>query len=150
MEKRVYYNRQTAGSAGFLPLQLPRFLFSNDTPAYMEIAKLSNNAKILYALFLDRLATNEMSINFLEKPWHNDEKLTVKLHGGYDERGNAYIYYGFSEMQNLLSVPIEELFEVMLELEDLSLIEVVEPENSADEYALNRIYPLSPALSATS
>ena len=148
MEKRVYYNRQTAGSAGFLPLQLPRFLFSADTPAYMELAKLSNNAKILYALFLDRLATNEMSINFLEKPWHNDEKLTVKLHGGYDERGNAYIYYGVSEMEEMLSV--SDVFEVMLELEDLSLIEVVEPENSADEYALNRIYPLSPALSATS
>jgi len=146
MEKRVYYNRQTAGSAGFSPLQLPRFLFSGDTPAYAELSQMTNDAKVLYALLLDRLSTNEMSINFLEKPWHNDEKLPVKLHGGYDEHGNAYVHYDFAEIKAHLNISIENALEVMTELEANGMVKIFLLENGVPL----KIYPLSPALSATS
>jgi hypothetical protein len=143
MDKRVYFNRQTAGSAGFLPLQIPRFLFSGDTTAYAKLARMSNNAKILYALLLDRLGTNDMSINFLEKPWHNDEKLMLNLHGGYDKRGNAYVYYDFFEIQKKLSLPnVEDALEVMVELEKYAMVEIIQP----NETEPPKFYPLAPAL----
>lgn len=145
MEKRVYYNRQTAGSAGFLPLQIPRFLFSSDTPAYSELSQMSNDAKMLYALLLDRLDTNDRSINFLEKPWHNDEKLSVKLHGGYDERGNAYVHFDFTEIMAQLTVPMTGAVSAVTELVKHTMIEVIMPESDTPM----KIYPLTPALTAT-
>ena len=144
MTKRMYYTRQTAGSAGFLPLQIPRFLVSNDTPAYAEIAKMSNNAKVLYSILLDRLNTNEMSVTFLENPWHNDEKLRVKLDGGYDERGYAYVYFQITEMQKQLGVSYDSVISTIEELLSHSLIEMVESKTGTGEPS--RIYPLTPAL----
>lgn len=145
MMKRVYYTRQTAGSAGFLPLQIPRFLVSNDTPAYAEIAKMSNDAKVLYSLLLDRLNTNEMSAAFLENPWHNDKRLTVKLHGGYDEQGNAYVHFSLAEMQEQLGLHLDSVVNVLMELVSQNMILIVE--QTADEP--RRIYPLTPALIPT-
>jgi hypothetical protein len=141
MSKRAYYNRQNAGSAGFSPLQIPRFMMSTDSPAYAEIAKMSNDAKVLYALLLDRLSLNDMSINFLENPWHNDEKMPVKLHGGYDERGNAYVHFQLTEMQTQLGVSYDSVLSAIEELLAHSMIEIIEAHTENGEPS--RIYPLT-------
>jgi hypothetical protein len=142
MDKRVYFNRQTAGSTGFFPLQIPRFLFSSDTPAYAELSKMSNNAKILYALMLDRLGANDMGINFLDNPWHNDKKLSVKLSGGYDEHGNAYVHYNLHEIMEHLSVQLDDALQAVGELQENVLVKIVSIENSLRL----KFYPLSLAL----
>lgn len=144
MSNRVYYNRQTAGSAGFMPLQMPRFMFSPDTPAYAELARMSSDAKVLYALMLDRLSTNEMSVAFLENPWHNDDKLPVKLEGGYDARGRAYVHFHLTEMQKQLNVSYERAINAIEELLSYALIEMIEVTTGTGEPC--RIYPLTPAL----
>jgi len=145
MIKRVYFKRQTAGSAGFSPLQIPRFLISTDTPAYAELSQMSNDAKVLYALFLDRLSANDMSITFLEKPWHNDRKLPVKLHGGYDEKGNAYVHYSLDEMMEQLALSPDKVLNALEALLVHSMIEIFEP-NTGEP---SRIYPLTLALTLT-
>ena len=140
MNNRDYYNRKTAGSAGFMSFEIPRFLISGESPAYAEISRISNNAKVLYALFLDRMNTNEMSTAFLEKPWHNDKNLTVKLHGGYDEQDRAYIHFNTAEIAEKLTLTKERATEVLAELEEHALVEILPPLG----YEPAKIYPLAP------
>ena len=140
MSKRVYFTKQTAGSAGFFPLQIPKFLVSGNTPAYAELSHMSSDAKILYALFLDRLSTNDMSVAFLqENPHHNNKNAPVKLDGGYDEQGNAYIHYHIEEIQTQLSLPLDSVLNALYELETHSMVQI--KEHKTDEP--RRIYPLT-------
>ena len=145
MSKRVYFSKKTAGSAGFFPLQIPRFLVVSDTPAYAELSRISNHAKILYALLLDRLSTNDMSVTFLENPWHNDKNLSVSLHGGYDEQGNAYVHFTTEELQEQLSLPPDGALKALEELESHALIQVL----AHSENEPRRIYPLTLAPTVT-
>ena len=139
MNKRVYFNKKTAGSAGFFPLQIPRFLVVSDSPAYAELSRISNHAKMLYALLLDRLSTNDMSVAFLENPWHKDKNMPVNLQGGYDEQGNAYVYFSAEDLQEQLSLSPDCVPKVLEELEAQALIQI----SSQAEGEPRRIYPLT-------
>jgi hypothetical protein len=142
LNNRIYFNRQTAGSAGYFPVQIPRFMVLNDKPEYAEIVRMSNDAKMLYALMLYRLSENDQSIAFLEKPLYKGVKEPVQLNGGYDEHGNAYIHFCVEAMQEQLALPKDSAVKALCELKEHSMILLTE--QSADEPY--KIYPLSPII----
>jgi len=96
--KRMRYTRQAIVTSAFL--QLPRFLYAGEFAGN----RISNNARNLYTLLLDR---HKISI---KNDWH-------------DESGEVYIYFKREEMEQQLGISERTVSKVMQELKDLSLVE---------------------------
>ena len=128
----VYYPRDTISVPSFF--RLPRQF------SYVpELYKLSSDAKLIYAIMLDRLC-----ISF-ENGW-------------FDETGRVYIYYTLDEVQRELNCRRQKAQHVLTELEKSGLIErhtqgqgkpsrtyvrqIVDVENSV-ENALERLRSLA-------
>ena len=77
MSNRIRYTRDNIISNKFL--QLPRFLLDH------ELAELTNDARVLYALLRDR---HEVSIK----------------NGWYDDNDEVYLHYRRDDMQSALHV----------------------------------------------
>jgi hypothetical protein len=92
------YTRQSVVIGTFY--QMPRFLtageFAGDT--------LSNNARVLYTLLLER------------------HKLSIK-NGWYDKNGDVYIYFKREEMEKRLGLSERTVVKVIQELKNLALVE---------------------------
>ncbi|MCL2604174.1 MAG: replication initiator protein A [Defluviitaleaceae bacterium] len=115
--KRMRYTRQAIISNTFL--QLPRFLFAGE----FENDKISNNARILYALLHDR------------------HRVSIKS-GWFDENGEAYIYFKREEMEKRLGLSERTVTKVMQELKDFQLVE----EKKQGMNRPNKIYLLAPII----
>jgi len=99
--------------------QMPRFL----TTGVFEGSKLSNNARILYTLLLDR------------------HKVSVK-NGWFDENGEVYIFYKKEEMEKHLGLSKVTVIKVMRELKELFLVK----EKKQGLNMPNKIYILFPVI----
>ena len=117
LNKRMRYTRQSIISNTFY--QMPRFLTAGEFAGN----NLSNNARILYVLLLDR------------------HKLSVK-NDWFDDNGEVYIYFKREEMESQLGLSERTISKVMQELKDLSLIE----EKKQGLNKPNKIYLLSPVI----
>ena len=115
--KRMRYTRQAIVTSAFL--QMPRFLYAGEFAGN----KISNNARNLYTLLLDR---HKISI---KNDWH-------------DESGEVYIYFKREEMEQQLGISERTVTKVMQELKDLSLVE----EKKQGLNKPNKIYLLSPLI----
>lgn len=112
MDNRVRYTRQNIISNSFY--QLPKFLFD------AEFNKLSNDARVLYALLRNR---HEISIR---NEW-------------YDENGEVYLYFKREDMQSILHLSGKTVTKAMKDLKDFRLLEEVRQGISKP----NKIYLLS-------
>lgn len=85
----------------FIPsfYRIPRPLFFHP-----ELLTLSNDAKLLYSLLLDRLSLS------MSSQW-------------FDELGRIYIYYTVSEVQFMLNCAKQKALQLLAELERAGLIE---------------------------
>jgi len=115
---RMRYTRQAIVTSAFL--QMPRFLYTGEFAGN----RISNNARNLYTLLLDR---HKISI---KNSWH-------------DENGEVYIYFKREEMEQQLGISERTVTKVMQELKDLSLVE----EKKQGLNKPNKIYLLSPIIS---
>ena len=95
MTDRAYYSIQTAIQNSFF--QMPKFLFEND------LASMSNDARVLYALLRDR---QELSI---KNRW-------------YDGDGNVYIYYKREDMGKTLNLSERTICKIVKELKSHGLM----------------------------
>ena len=102
--------------------QMPRFLTAGEFAG----DKLSNNARVLYTLLLER------------------HKLSVK-NGWHNENGEVFNYFKREEMQNQLGLSERTVLKVMHELINGSLVE----ETHQGLNMPNKIYLLSPAVGNT-
>jgi len=116
--KRMRYTRQAIVTSAFL--QMPRFLYAGEFAGN----RISNNARNLYTLLLDR------------------HKVSIK-NNWYDESGEVYIYFKREEMEQQLGISERTVTKVMQELKDLSLVE----EKKQGLNKPNKIYLLSPVIS---
>ena len=114
---RTRYTRQAIVTSAFL--QMPRFLYAGEFAGN----RISNNARNLYTLLLDR---HKISI---KNDWH-------------DESGEVYIYFKREEMEQQLGISERTVTKVMQELKDLSLVE----EKKQGLNKPNKIYLLSPVI----
>ena len=117
MTKRMRYTRQSIATNTFL--QMPRFLYAGEFAGN----RITNNARILYTLLLDR------------------HRLSIK-NGWFDHNGEAYIYFKREEMEHQLGISERTVSKVMQELKDLSLVE----EKKQGLNKPNKIYLLSPII----
>jgi|GEM_PF-1398502 len=115
--RRMRYTRQAIVTSAFL--QMPRFLYTGEFAGN----RISNNARSLYTLLLDR---HKISI---KNSWH-------------DENGEVYIYFKREEMEQQLGISERTVSKVMQELKDLSLVE----EKKQGLNKPNKIYLLSPVI----
>lgn len=92
-------NFTTQNASEFTFYRVPKALV--DEPRYRSV---STDAKLLYALLLDRLSLSLRS-------------------GWQDEQGNAYLYYAVATVQESLNCCKEKACKLMRELEDACLIE---------------------------
>ena len=113
--KRMKYTRQAIVTSAFL--QMPRFLYIGEFAGN----RISNNARNLYTLLLDR------------------HKISIK-NGWHDESDDVYIYFKREEMEQQLGISERTVSKVMQELKDLSLVE----EKKQGLNKPNKIYLLSP------
>jgi len=88
--KRMRYTRQAIVTSAFL--QMPRFLYTGEFAGN----RISNNARNLYTLLLDR---HKISI---KNNWH-------------DESGEVYIYFKREEMEQQLGISEHTVSKVMQE-----------------------------------
>jgi len=116
--KRMRYTRQAIVISAFI--QMPRFLYNGEFAGN----RISNNARNLYALLLDR---HKISI---KNDWH-------------DENGEVYIYFKREEMEQQLGISERTVSKVMQELKDLLLVE----EKKQGLNKPNKIFLLSPVVS---
>ena len=117
INNRMRYTRQSIVSNTFY--QMPRFLTAGEFAG----GKITNNARILYTLLLDR------------------HQLSVK-NSWYDDNGEVYIYFRREEMEALLGISDRTISKVMQELKDLLLVE----EKKQGLNRPNKIYLLSPVI----
>jgi len=115
---RVRTTRQSIISNTFY--QMPRFLTAGEFAGN----KMSNNARVLYTLLLDR------------------HRLSIK-NSWFDENGDVYVYFKREEMQTQLGLSERTVVKVMQELKDFSLTE----EEQQGLGKPNKIYVLSPVIS---
>jgi len=101
---------------------MPRFLTSGEFVGN----KLSNDARVLYTLMLDRY------------------KLSLK-NGWYDDNDEVYIYFKKEEMEHQLGLSKMTVLKVMRELKNHSLVK----ETKQGLNRPNKIYLLSPVISKT-
>ena len=113
--ERVKYTRQFIMSE--LYYQMPQFLLSGEFFG----DKISNNARVLYTLLLNR------------------HRISVK-NSWFDKNGDAYVYFKRSEMERQLGLSGKTVSKVMQELKDLFLVE----ETQQGLNKPNKIYLLSP------
>jgi hypothetical protein len=99
--------------------QMPRFL----TAGKLAGDRLSNNARVLYTLLLDR------------------HKISVK-NGWHDKKGEVYIYFKREEMEKRLGLSERTIVKVIRELISHSL--VMETQQGLN--MPNQIYLLSPVI----
>ena len=114
MGGRLRYTRQNITQSTFY--QFPKFLLHDD-----ELASLTNDARVLYALLRNR---HEMSIK----------------NGWYDEKDEVYIYFKREEMQELLRVSKNTAIKAINALIALDLVQ----EERQGQNMPNRIYLLAP------
>jgi len=117
INNRMRYTRQTIVTNTFY--QMPRFLTAGEFAG----GKMSNNARILYTLLLDR------------------HRISVK-NGWFDENGEVYIYFKREEMEAQLGLSERTVAKIVLELKTLFLVE----EKQQGLNKPNKIYLLSPAI----
>jgi len=117
-DRRMRYTRQAIVTSAFY--QMPRFLYTGEFAGN----RISNNARSLYTLLLDR---HKISV---KNDWH-------------DESGEVYIYFKREEMEQQLGISERTVTKVMQELKDLSLVE----EKKQGLNKPNKIYLLSPIIS---
>jgi CRP-like cAMP-binding protein len=79
---------------------MPRFLTAGEFAGN----KITNNARVLYTLLLDR------------------HRISVK-NGWFDDNGEVYIYFKREEMENQLGLSERTVSKVMQELKDFLLVE---------------------------
>ena len=115
--RRIRYTRQSIVTNTFL--QMPRFLMAGEFAGN----GISNNARFLYTLLLDR------------------HRVSVK-NGWFDENNEVYIYFKREEMEAQLGVSERTVSKVMQELKDLALVE----EKKQGLNKPNKIYLLSPVV----
>ena len=115
---RMRFTRQTIVSNTFY--QMPRFLTAGEFAGN----SISNNARILYTLLLDR------------------HRISVK-NGWFDDNGEVYIYFKREEMENQIGLSKVTIIKVMQELKDFFLVE----EKKQGLNKPNKIYLLSPIIS---
>ena len=113
--RRMRYTRQSIVTSTFL--QMPRFLTAGEFAGN----GISNNARFLYTLLLDR------------------HRVSVK-NGWFDENGEVYIYFKREEMETQLGVSERTVSKVMQELKDIALVE----EKKQGLNKPNKIYLLIP------
>jgi len=118
--KRVVTTRQAVITGAFH--QMPRFLTSGEFIG----SKLSNDARVLYTLMLDRY------------------KLSLK-NGWYDDNDEVYIYFKKEEMEFQLGLSKMTVLKVMRELKNHSLVK----ETKQGLNRPNKIYLLSPVIAKT-
>jgi len=116
--RRMKYTRQAIVTNAFL--QMPRFLCAGE----FDGNRISNNARNLYTLLLDR------------------HKVSIK-NNWYDESSEVCIYFKREEMEQQLGISERTVTKVMQELKDLSLVE----EKQQGLNKPNKIYLLSPVIS---
>ena len=117
VNNRMRYTRQTIVTNTFF--QMPRFLTAGEFAGN----KLSNNARILFTLLLDR------------------HRISVK-NGWFDDNGEVYIYFKREEMENQIGLSKVTVLKVMQELKDAFLVE----EKKQGLNKPNKIYLLSPVV----
>jgi len=117
INNRVRYTRQSIVSNTFY--QTPRFLTAGEFAGN----KLTNNARILYTLLLDR------------------HRISVK-NNWFDDNGEVYIYFKREEMENQIGLSKVTIIKVMQELKDVLLVE----EKQQGLNKPNKIYLLSPII----
>jgi len=117
-KSRVRYTRQSIATNTFL--QMPRFIMVGEFAGN----RISNNARILYTLLLDR------------------HKISIK-NGWHDENGDVYIYFKREEMEQQLGISERTVVKVIQELKTFSLVE----EKKQGLNKPNKIYLLSPVIS---
>ena len=115
--ERIRYTRQSIVTNTFL--QMPRFLVAGEFAG----GGISNNARFLYTLLLDR------------------HRISVK-NGWFDENGEVYIYFKREEMEAQLGISERTVSKVMQELKDLALVE----EKKQGLNKPNKIYLLIPVI----
>ena len=115
INNRMRYTRQTIVSNTFY--QTPRFLTAGEFAGN----RLTNNARILYTLLLDR------------------HRISVK-NDWYDDNGEVYIYFKREEMEAQLGVSDKTVGKAVQELKNLFLVE----EKQQGMNKPNKIYLLSP------
>ena len=113
--KRMRYTRQSIVSNTFY--QMPRFLAAGEFAGN----KLTNNARFLYTLLLER------------------HKLSVK-NGWLNEKGEVFNYFKREEMEAQLGLSERTVLKVMHELINCSLVE----ETHQGLNQPNKIYLLAP------
>ena len=117
MNNRMRFTRQTIVSNTYY--QMPRFLTAGEFAGN----NISNNARILYILLLDR------------------HRLSVK-NGWFDDNGEVYIYFKREEMESQLGLSERTIAKVIQELKDFFLVE----EKQQGLNKPNKIYLLSPII----
>ena len=117
INNRMRFTRQTIVSNTYY--QMPRFLTAGEFAGN----SVSNNARILYTLLLDR------------------HRLSVK-NGWFDDNGEVYIYFKREEMEAQIGLSKVTIIKVMQELKDLFLVE----EKKQGFNKPNKIYLLSPII----
>ena len=115
INNRMRYTRQAIVTNTFY--QMPRFLTADEFSG----SNLSNNARLLYTLLLDR------------------HRISVK-NGWFDDNGEVYIYFKREEMENQIGLSKVTIIKVMQELKDFFLVE----EKKQGLNKPNKIYLLSP------
>lgn len=117
---RVETTRQSIITSSFH--QMPRFLTSGEFAGN----KLSNDARVLYTLMLDRY------------------KVSLK-NGWFDNNDEIYIYFKKEEMENQLGLSKMTVLKVMRELKNHSLVR----ETKQGLNRPNKIYLLSPVVASS-
>jgi hypothetical protein len=117
IKNRMRYTRQTIVSNTFY--QTPRFLLAGEFAGN----KISNNARILYMLLLDR------------------HRISVK-NDWFDDNGEVYIFFKREEMEAQLGLSERTIAKVVQELKDFFLVE----EKQQGLNKPNKIYLLSPII----
>jgi hypothetical protein len=115
--KRVKYTRQSIISNTFF--QMPRFLAAGEFAGN----KITNNARFLYTLLLDR------------------HRISIK-NNWFDGNGEVYIYFKREEMETQLGLSERTVSKVIQELKDFFLVE----EKQQGLNKPNKIYMLSPII----
>ena len=114
---RVRTTRQSVITNTFY--QMPRFLTAGEFAG----TKISNNARVLYTLLIDR------------------HRISVK-NGWLDENCEVYVYFKREEMEQQLGLSERTVAKVMQELKDFSLVE----EKKQGLNKPNKIYVMSPII----
>ena len=118
MAGRIRFTRQSIAQSAFY--QLPKFLLHSE-----ELASLTNDARVLYALLRNR---HEMSIK----------------NGWFDENDEAFMYFKREELEELLRVSKNTVTKAFGALLALDLIQ----ERRQGQAMPNRIYLLAPKAEA--